>query len=582
MAAGSETINRQYWSYYFIDQRDYFTVPGRLNTEKLLHYSKEYLTDTALVFAVIAKIARDPDHPFDQTDPKKWLTLLCKVHALLFHSCLFDSNYGGEGKRQTGKSAPGKISLFGTVTAVQPHLYESTDFIPRNLNSPHEYMTFYYRPQVDSIGYFTSCETAATTDQGIELQFLKFLTDYTDNLASARDDKEKLIAIATLCQRCARLHPFLDGNGRLFCMMLPYLLCLANGFPLPLFTEDPKRIVGYRVSTLVEHTFPEAFANTERLIATTPPPYRATLKSKTGTVEFDLSTVGAGLDSDKINRLAALLLESIAPARTGAFLPLPRRRSIPFEYAASCRHLDPGFQDDFITGEITQSIPVYELKGADLSRATLSRKHYSKGMFYHTTLSADQVVVLLRAGYKDFAQVKIVGDASPHDLETVDFSGVDFTDATGLGLLNWPSATKNETVVLCTTGSNNFSHCLLRVGASLSDTLTNLCEDYVTKKRRSRFSLQKHLDTSIPLELLEYIASKTKPTMLDAHAFARAQKADAAFIRLLTFCDQLYPTPPLPHSPISLPSLRHSSMACWFSAPKKAAEQSSSSLESDL
>lgn len=77
-------------------------------------------------------------------------------------------------------------------------------------------------------------------------------------------DQLKLRAIARVCQECARIHPFFDGNGRVFCMVLPYLLCLQQGMLIPLM-RNVNHFAAFTLDELVAE-MRQGFLNSYQLI----------------------------------------------------------------------------------------------------------------------------------------------------------------------------------------------------------------------------------------------------------------------------------------------------------------------------
>lgn len=74
----------------------------------------------------------------------------------------------------------------------------------------------------------------------------------------------KLTAIAKLCREGARIHPFLDGNGRIFCMLLPYLLCMQQGFSVPLMRDV--NLIGNHAITEIVKEIEVGIERTEQLM----------------------------------------------------------------------------------------------------------------------------------------------------------------------------------------------------------------------------------------------------------------------------------------------------------------------------
>ena len=54
----------------------------------------------------------------------------------------------------------------------------------------------------------------------IEHTLIQLICQYNESIEAARDNDAKIKAILTFCRNAAILHPFPDGNGRLFCMLL--------------------------------------------------------------------------------------------------------------------------------------------------------------------------------------------------------------------------------------------------------------------------------------------------------------------------------------------------------------------------
>ncbi|MDF1654017.1 MAG: Fic family protein [Coxiellaceae bacterium] len=82
----------------------------------------------------------------------------------------------------------------------------------------------------------------------VNLQLL--LDRYYIEIESADTEVEKLTAIARFCQDAARLHPYRDGNGRVFCMLAPYLLCMQNGM-MPPMMDDVNVFGNYSIEEIV-------------------------------------------------------------------------------------------------------------------------------------------------------------------------------------------------------------------------------------------------------------------------------------------------------------------------------------------
>lgn len=75
-------------------------------------------------------------------------------------------------------------------------------------------------------------------DEGIlEDQIDNYILEYELNVKNA-NPMIKLKAIISLIQQCEQLHPFGDGNGRTFCMLLLNHFLLKNGFPMVILDDS--------------------------------------------------------------------------------------------------------------------------------------------------------------------------------------------------------------------------------------------------------------------------------------------------------------------------------------------------------
>ena len=61
----------------------------------------------------------------------------------------------------------------------------------------------------------------------------RLLAEYYDRLTQCETDDQKLGNIVNLCQRLDQVHPFYDGNIRVFAILMLDYLCLQNGFKIP-------------------------------------------------------------------------------------------------------------------------------------------------------------------------------------------------------------------------------------------------------------------------------------------------------------------------------------------------------------
>jgi ankyrin repeat protein len=135
------------------------------------------------------------------------------------------------------------------------------DFTDVNIQSLAKILTEYAAPIL-----FTRNHSSYKSD------LAQAIATYHEKIASASTQETadeirhaKLRAIAWLCREGARIHPFSDGNGRVFCMLLPYLLCLQQGFPIPLL-RDPNLIGNHALNEIVTE-MQAGFLRTEQLLS---------------------------------------------------------------------------------------------------------------------------------------------------------------------------------------------------------------------------------------------------------------------------------------------------------------------------
>lgn len=79
----------------------------------------------------------------------------------------------------------------------------------------------------------------------------QLIDNYSIDIERANSQFEKLRVIVTFTQLCEQLHPFLDMNCRLFCMVLLNHLLAQNGFPY-VIQADPNRFDLYSIDELID------------------------------------------------------------------------------------------------------------------------------------------------------------------------------------------------------------------------------------------------------------------------------------------------------------------------------------------
>lgn len=84
----------------------------------------------------------------------------------------------------------------------------------------------------------------------IESALLRTIDHFNLIINKAEHPDDKLVAIVSCVQDLEQIHPFLDGNCRVFCMLVLNRLLLQNGF-LPVILPDPNCFDGNSVKQLV-------------------------------------------------------------------------------------------------------------------------------------------------------------------------------------------------------------------------------------------------------------------------------------------------------------------------------------------
>ncbi len=77
----------------------------------------------------------------------------------------------------------------------------------------------------------------------------KILIEAYEIIEAHVSEDEKLTAIVKAIQRLEHLHPFYDGNCRVFCMVILNVLLMQVGFP-PTLIDNPNKFDGYSVDEL--------------------------------------------------------------------------------------------------------------------------------------------------------------------------------------------------------------------------------------------------------------------------------------------------------------------------------------------
>jgi hypothetical protein len=102
------------------------------------------------------------------------------------------------------------------------------------------------------------------SNETLESEMHTLIANYQTAISKALSAEDKLLAIISFIQTCEQLHPFIDGNCRVFCMLLLNHLLLRNGFPLVIL-DDPNRLDGFSTQEIMNELL-QGMSNTLDLI----------------------------------------------------------------------------------------------------------------------------------------------------------------------------------------------------------------------------------------------------------------------------------------------------------------------------
>jgi prophage maintenance system killer protein len=127
---------------------------------------------------------------------------------------------------------------------------ELRDYIARYADDPQ-------KPTYDKNSIYSAPFQNGNSDGNIEKSINKAVADYNrdiENLSENPSIKDRVRIIVKLIVELERLHPFADGNGRVFVNGLLNWLLIKNGLPPAVF-EEPNIFDAYSIEQLVEATF---------------------------------------------------------------------------------------------------------------------------------------------------------------------------------------------------------------------------------------------------------------------------------------------------------------------------------------
>lgn len=161
-------------------------------------------------------------------------------------------------RRRTGCSYRLEFSFSGKAFAAEAVSEEFGGDTEAELNACFdELCDMYNDPEANQVPKMVlSAQGGEIMMQGLQLAIDAYYAEI--NAADKRIDADEkrqaiLLAIATVARECALHHPFFDGNGRVFQMLLPIKLCLDNNITPPLMNINASLFAGHRPDEMLGH-----------------------------------------------------------------------------------------------------------------------------------------------------------------------------------------------------------------------------------------------------------------------------------------------------------------------------------------
>lgn len=178
------------------------------------------------------------------------------------------------------------------IEAPLPYIYKDNESsapigkeISENITCKKRWINYLYRSMSRSSNVTVGCYThlTAPTQDDIPERMQRFIDNFNKAITTAQATSEKLLVILEFIQRCEQTHPFLDANGRTFCMLLLNDLLIAHGFPFAIL-NNPNCFDGFSLPEIFDevilgmhNTF--KLIDRERLFRLHTPTYMNTLSA---------------------------------------------------------------------------------------------------------------------------------------------------------------------------------------------------------------------------------------------------------------------------------------------------------------
>lgn len=140
----------------------------------------------------------------------------------------------------------GSLSKASPLISYQENFYNQIDYISEN-STLHAY--FNEKEEYSRTLYIY--ETTPVDSAAIETRMKVILSTYYSDINNALSEKDKLWAIVKCINDFMLLHPFIDGNGRTFQILLCNRLLLDNNLT-PVMWDDPSIVCEYSRNEILQ------------------------------------------------------------------------------------------------------------------------------------------------------------------------------------------------------------------------------------------------------------------------------------------------------------------------------------------
>jgi hypothetical protein len=169
----------------------------------------------------------------------------------------------------TREEEPGKdklVLIFSALGQLSDPIYQHFKNLPDNIKQQFinfikdvsltktdddfiELVVNAYSNPTNLLSFYFCSKQSEKTHETLTDRMNRFIVDFYSKMQTLHDPLEKLDNIIFFIRRCEQLHPFSDGNCRVFCMLLLNHLLIQYGFPLVIL-EDPNRFDGFSLYEL--------------------------------------------------------------------------------------------------------------------------------------------------------------------------------------------------------------------------------------------------------------------------------------------------------------------------------------------